>query len=185
MDIQTSISILSLTVAIIAIVVAFRVENRNQKRFDQGISESKKIAEANVKPLLAIYTIGYETFRGMRLANQGQGTAVITNVVLHKNGVEGQNAADLVDLPQSMFWDTYWRFGGTNLYIKAGDERRLLELSQKNLIAQGIDEKEASEILSILKDEMNNIEITIEYEDIIGNKQPDCHLTPSGSDSPS
>ncbi len=178
--IQALSSISSVLVAIIALIIAYRVERRTQARFSDQLDEARKLSEANVKPLLCIYTRGYINDRGLRLENQGLGTAIITNIIISRGNREADTVVDLINMEDKIVWDSYWRFRKPITYLAAGDNKRLVALTLKRLEADGFNNERAMQTLDKLKDELNKISIEIKYSDVFGNEQPPCrHHVPN------
>jgi len=167
-DIQAWVGILSVLAAFAAILLSVFAERRN-----------RQVSQANVRPLLSISSVGYENRRGLRLRNDGVGTAIVTKVTI-TNGNKTSNAvADVVDVGERVVWDTFRRYTPPLQPVAAGDERKLIELTQKGLTnpnTQGkqLSDEQATRILGKLKHEPASVEIAIEYKDIYGNVQPPC-----------
>lgn len=162
-------SIVSMVVAIVALFVAFRVERRNQLRFDDQLKQSRKFAIANMKPLITIQSQIYINRKGITLSNFGVGTAVITNIEFEKGGYSTRSLVELFDLGTEFMWDTFWKFSGDKYYIPANGRRQLVELTSKNLVKQEWSEDEAIALLAKWQAQKAGINVRIEYEDLIGN----------------
>ena len=74
-------------------------------------------------------------------------------------------------------WDSYREFSLPPIYLRAGDHIDLLALSHVSLMAQGFNENEIQEIFGRLNSEIIGTNISIEIEDVLGNKQPKYVIT--------
>jgi hypothetical protein len=79
----------STLVALAALITAFQVERRNQKRFAEQLRQSRELAQAHIRPLLTISSQGYEDLKSVRLVNRGAGYCD-----RHKGGVLSRGAED-------------------------------------------------------------------------------------------
>lgn len=170
-------SSLSVTIAIIAIIISVRAERRAEKRFLSEMALQEKTAQASVKPILAVFTSEFAENKGVVLSNAGVGTAIITNISFAKNGKEVQSLPLLFDLPEKVKWDNYWMFGSKKHYLIAGKSIDLIRLSANNLREQGVSERKISLLLKTMQEQMNGIMVKIDYQDVFGNKQEDSGRT--------
>ena len=159
----------TVAVAVAALCVTFHVERRNQKRFDEQLKQSRQIAIANMKPLLTIHSQTYVNHKGITLANRGVGTAVITDIEFKKDGRTTCNLVTLFNLGHDFMWDTYWKFSGDKYYMAADGKYQLVELTGKNLVAQGWSERQALELLNKWQEQKSGIRVRVEYADLLGN----------------
>ena len=169
--IQAVASILSVLVAVTALAIAFRVEARNSVRFQDQQNLTKEIALANIRPVLAAYTLEYINLKGLTLSNCGVGTAVITDVEFSKNGRTVKNVAKLFSFDKPVIWDTYWTFLKAEDYLRAGDKRALVKLSKGNLVKQGFTEEQALHVLESWQEQLDGITLAATYQNILGNEQ--------------
>jgi hypothetical protein len=167
---QTIAALASVILAIVALVVGLRAEKRSSDRFQAQLEQSERIAKANVRPLLSVYTLKYEDRKGILLANHGVGTAVVTSMNISKAEKEVTNIAKLFQFPSAIAWDDFYRFGETTA-LRAGDEIQLALLTAEGLMSQGYSREEAMRLLKDFETQNLGIEIRIEYEDVLGNKQ--------------
>ena len=72
--------LLSTITAVAALFISFRTERRVQGRFQQQLDLSRRIAEANIRPLLALTISAYVDHKAIELTNHGAGTAVIRKI---------------------------------------------------------------------------------------------------------
>lgn len=170
--IQTVVGVLSILLALVALFVSWKTENRTRNRFLSDQDLNKKIAEANMKPILSIWTTEYINKKGITLINCGTGTAIITKIAFSKQTQIEKNIAKLFTINKPFNWDTYWTFSESKYYIQAGQEIPLVRLSLKGLESQKFDEKEALEILKDWQTELEGIRIEITYYDVLNNQQP-------------
>jgi hypothetical protein len=97
--------ITSTTVAFIALFIGLRNERRSEMRFQEQLNLSRRVAEANARPLLATYINGYEDEKGLVLVNHGSGTAVISDIKFVLGDRSASCAADVIDLPREVIWE--------------------------------------------------------------------------------
>jgi len=162
-------SVASVVVAIVALFVAFRVERRNQLRFEEQIKQSRDIAIANMRPLITVRSQIYINHKGITLSNFGVGTAVITNIEFEKDGYSTHNLVELFDLGTEFKWDTFWKFSGDKYILSADGKYQLVKLTSENLVEQGWSEEQAIELLSKWQEQKSGINVRVEYEDLLGN----------------
>lgn len=169
-DIQAWVGLFSVITAFAAILLSVRTERRN-----------RQVSTANARPLLSISGVGYNNRRGLRLTNNGVGTAIVTKVAIKNGDRTGNSVADVVDVDvgENVVWDTFRRFKPPLQPVAAGEERKLIELTQAGLTSpknQGrvLSDEQATQILQRLKHALATVEITIEYKDIFDNVQPPC-----------
>jgi hypothetical protein len=175
--IQAIASLLSILIATYAIIIARRSDNETVER-------ELKVAAANIKPLLAIETDEYENMKGVILVNHGIGTAVITKIVITKNGET--DPEDMNKLVNFMYqdidekWDFTWDYfseftPGHKQFIDAGMKLYLAKLSEDDLAAKSkLKKTELRKIFNDWDNQLSGVRIYIEYEDILGNKQENC-----------
>ena len=101
----------SLTVGVAALLLSLRSERRNQVRFQHQLDLSRRIAEANVRPLLGLTTNAYEDKR-LELSNHGTGTAVIRSLVFRRGRKAATSVPDILDLPAEVVWDDFADYEG-------------------------------------------------------------------------
>lgn len=175
--IQTIVGALSAFAALAAVIVAVCSERRNQRRFDEQLRESRELAQANVKPLLAVSSQTYADLKSVRLTNRGIGSAIITKVEFSRGQ---QRTTDLVDLFQinerPFLWETFRRLPN-RYFVAPSDTIYLVKLSAPHLRQQGLSEQEAGSILAQWQQQKSGIHVLLEYEDVLGNPQPACDET--------
>ena len=174
--IQTIVGVASVVVAGAALYVAFRIERRNQLRFDDQLQQSREIAIANIKPLLTIHSQIYVNRKGISLVNRGVGTAVITDIEFEKQGRTTRNIVELFDLGSDVLWDTFWKFSGEEYFLSADGKYQLVELTAENLVVQGRTNEKALELLAKWQEQKSGISVRIKYSDLLGNAS-DPYLT--------
>jgi hypothetical protein len=175
--VQAISSLLAVLIATIAMVVTIRAENRAAKRFQADIALQERIAKANLRPLLAVFTAEFTDNKGIVLLNAGIGTAVITDIVFSKDSKTARSVSHLFDLPEGIQWDNSWYFRPRKHYLSAGKSIDLVRLTASNLLRQGISETELKRILDAWQDQMPGISVNIKYEDVLGNRQDDYEIT--------
>jgi hypothetical protein len=165
--------ILSAIVSITALIISFRTERRNQKRFERQLELTNKIASANVKPLLAVSFEGYIDIKGMALDNHGPGTAVVTNLQFHRGKRGSKDLSELIDFDEEVIWNECPSYSDEPVYIPGKSSEVLLRLTLDRLTEDGMSEKRALELLESLEAQMDEISIVVSYEDVLGNKIDD------------
>lgn len=167
--IQIIANIASVIVAVGALIVAFCIERRNQLRFNDQLKQSREIAIANMKPLLTIHPKSYIDHKGIALANRGVGTAVITDIEFEKDGCTTRSLVELFDLGPGFMWDTFWKFSSDKYYLPANEKYQLVKLTTERLVAQGLSDKSALELLVKWQEQKSGIKVRVEYTDLLGN----------------
>lgn len=136
--------------------------------------------EASAVPRLSLIVTFYEDFKQIRLVNCGVGVAVI-NAVEFRNGdtISDRNVAEIFELPfpADVSWDTWRSFlPDEPTYIPPGKAIVLLQLTEKNLIAQGCNHETASKLLRQWQETANRVEFSFRYQDIYENNQPEYKM---------
>lgn len=168
---------LNLLVALSALGVAIGVERRAQKRFQSQIDTQKHLTVEGVKPLVTILTSRWVNYKAVTLINNGTGVAIITEISFSKGDATANNLADLFKLSDDVKWDTWHTFSDPPFYLKAGSSRQFVQISSDNLMRQRLDETTALVILEGWENQADGIFISIKYQDIFGNQQPDYTKT--------
>jgi len=159
------------TVAIIATVaVALAALLFSFFTFKSQLKQSERVARANIKPLLSMKSLNYSDLKSICINNYGIGPAVVTKAEFCRERSESTDRiVDLFDLPVKN-WDTF-----TNLPPKRAIPEKaeviLVKLSLKRLLSDGVEEGKAFDLLKKWNEQKSGIEIKIEYEDILGNRQ--------------
>src|SRR5947207_543993 len=97
----------STVVALVALYLTFRAERRNQMRFQEQLDLSRRIAQANVRPLLAVTVSAYVDHKALELENHGAGTAVIRKLAFRRGRRTAGNVLDLMDFERDIVWDDF------------------------------------------------------------------------------
>lgn len=171
---QTASATATVVVAVTALVVALHAEQRSSSRFQQQLDKADRAAIANVRPLLTIYTLVYLNKKGVVLANQGIGPAIITSVRISRGNRLVHLLPDLFNLSElfdrEVMWDDYTGISAET-YVNSGEEVNLVLLSTLNLTIQGFSDGQQRVIMEEFAKQTQGISIRIEYEDILGNRQ--------------
>ena len=173
MDLLTQLApVASIVVSLLALVVVFRVEHRNQKRFETQLEQSREIAAANLRPLLSLRSQIYVNQKGVSLENFGVGTAVISSIEFFRDGEKPtRHLVELFESPDDYAWDTFWRFSTKRYYLAAGTKHQLVKLTSANLIGQGCSEERALKLLEAWQSQKSGIRVRVRYEDVLDNRQ--------------
>jgi hypothetical protein len=156
----------STAVAFVAIYLSFRSERRNQIRFQEQLDLSRRIAEANIRPLLSLTAKTYVDRKGLELENLGTGTAVITKLTFQRGKHIASDILDVLDLEVDVEWDD---FTSSISNIPSKTSENLVELSEEKLLEQGISKSKAAALLEKLAGQIDEIKLTVTYEDVLGN----------------
>ena len=175
--IQTIANGLPTLIALVALIVAFRVECRNQARFEEQLDQSRKLAQANIKPLLTISSEVYDDRKSVRLINRGIGPAIITKVELSRGVQKTTDLAKLFQIDGQFKWETFRRLPASGVFVSPNETIHLVKLSEPHLLAQDISPEETRSILNQWKQQKSGIRVLLEYEDALGNRQPACDET--------
>ena len=171
---QTTSAIATVVVAVTALVVALNAEQRSSARFQQQLDQADRTAKADLRPLLTIYTLVYLNKKGIVLANQGIGPAIITSVRISRGNKTVDLLPELFDLSKlfnrAVAWDDFTDIGAET-YVKSGEEVNLILLSTGNLGNQGFSARQQGTIMEEFANQTQGVSIRIEYEDILENKQ--------------
>lgn len=170
---ETASQVLTVIVAVSALIFSVVNENRNAKRFQTQIDQSDRIAKAQVRPILSVLRLGYKNMKGIKLINSGAGPAIIhvKSDIFCKNKKYSYNITELMQFEHNFSWNDYFTVG-ENTFLKAGEEINLCLLTEGHLINQGISKNKAEKILQDFDEHKKGINIRIEYEDVLGNPQP-------------
>jgi hypothetical protein len=166
---KISAQMVSTLVGLVALFISFRNEHRNQVRFQQQLDFSKSIAEANVRPLLALTISAYLDRKALELVNHGSGTAVITNIVFRRHDREASCVVDVIDLGRQVVWDDFTELEDTIEYLPSKASDTLIELTTERLTEQGITESEAEALMGNLESQLDEVKVIVTYEDVLGN----------------
>jgi hypothetical protein len=168
--IQSVASLLSIAVAISALAVALRSESRTGRRFEADHELASRIAIANIRPILAVFTAEHTNLRGITLANYGVGTAIITSLSFSRDDVVTRNMVELFNFEHPAVWDNYWGFSEDRYYLRAGGQVTLARISESTVTAVH-GEEVAREMLDSFRRQSAGIEIRMTYEDVLGTVQ--------------
>jgi hypothetical protein len=156
-------------VALVALYLAFRSERRNQIRFEQQLELSRRIATANVRPLLARTVSGYLDRKALELSNHGAGTAILRKVTFRRGKRSAASVLDLLELEQAVVWDDFTELGSSISYIPAKTSETIVELTQDHLLGQGFSARAAAALLEELEKQLDEVQVTATYNDVLGN----------------
>lgn len=168
---DTIANLLTVVVAVIAIIVTFVLDARTKKR-------EMEVAAAHVKPLLAIETEEFEDHKSVKLVNHGHGTAVMTHILIAKHGKADpiNRLANLMYTSREteLMWNQSIYFTpGQTQYLDAGKSLDLVLLTEEFLEGENLSTEEIEQVLADWKKELSGISIEIVYEDVLRNEQKD------------
>jgi hypothetical protein len=157
-------------VALVALYLTFRGERRNQMRFKEQLDLSRRVAKANVRPLLAVTVSAYVDHKALELENHGAGTAVIRKLAFRRGKRTATNVLDLMDFEQEIVWDDFvTEIDDSVLYIRPESSEMMIELTQDRLLEQGFSERDAAALLEDLEKQIDEVRVTVTYDDVLGN----------------
>jgi hypothetical protein len=178
-SIQAVSAIVSTGIAAYAISMGVKAERRSAEaeqraldRYREDRDLQEKIARANIRPFLQTTRFLYQDNRGVALGNAGLGTAAITSINFSRNREVSKCIPDLMDFDIDFHWDTFRRFGDERKFIAPGDSIRLVQLTKEKLLAQDISDADADAIMASCGEQLSEVEIRIEYTDMLDNPQP-------------
>jgi hypothetical protein len=171
------LSFLTAIAALSAVILAILTEIRAQKRFKQGNEIQEKIAASSVKPLLTVNeSLGLNG--QVVLLNEGLGPAIMTEIVFRKDGRQGNSIYSVFDPAFSFQWHLeYKEFTRGASYMSAGQRVNLLFFDIDDLRRQGLMPRTIDAAVRALSDQITGIEVSIHYEDVLGNRQPHYEAT--------
>lgn len=176
-DTSAILNFLTAIAALFAVGLAVASELRAQKRFKEGNEIQEKIAAANIKPLLGINQHLVIDLRKVILYNHGLGSAVITNIVFTKGGRSGYSIPSVLEHVTEVSWKSFKEYSHEGTYLRAGDHDDLLVLSGSWLKDQGLTDAQIIETFRKVDSELAGTKISIEFEDVLGNRQPNFEYT--------
>ncbi|MGH9966406.1 MAG: hypothetical protein ACREBG_01025 [Pyrinomonadaceae bacterium] len=160
----------STAVALVALYLTFRGERRNQIRFKEQLDLSRRIGEANIRPLLAVTVSGYVDRKALELENHGAGTAVVRELAFRRGKHTATDVLDLMEFEQEIEWDDFITgLENSTLYIRPNSSEMMIELTQDHLLEQGFSEDEAATVLKELEKQIDEVRVTVTYDDVLGN----------------
>src|SRR4051794_27039936 len=125
--VQLAAQLTSTLIALVALFIGVRNENRNQARFQQQLDSSKRIAEANVRPLLALTISGYLDRKALELVNHGTGTAVIRSISFSRGDLVASSVPDIIQLSREVIWNDFTELENVTEYLPAKGVDTLIE----------------------------------------------------------
>ncbi|HKM76022.1 MAG TPA: hypothetical protein VJZ32_06365 [Candidatus Bathyarchaeia archaeon] len=166
-DTSAILNSLSAIAALSAVILAILSERRAQKRFEQSNEIQERIAAGNIRPLLRIREniMGYDI--KITLNNDGLGPAVITNITFTKENRSGNSIGAILD---TVKFGSVAVFSERPDYLRAGEHINLYLLSAEELNNEGLKDS-VPDIFRDVKSRLKGTKISIELEDVLGNKQ--------------
>jgi hypothetical protein len=158
-------------VALLAIFIALRSEAGNQARFNLQLSQSKELALASARPILAIEREGYEDVKALAIANHGPGTAIITDLRFVLRKEESTDLGDLIELGEEkeVVWNEIPDFRAP-FYLPGKSSEDALRITDERLVECGFSQKNVPRLLGKIEEQLDAVEIFIKYEDVFGSK---------------
>jgi hypothetical protein len=179
---HVSAELTSTVVALVALILTFRAERRNQARFEkeqQGLAmrfqreqeRSTRVANANVLPCLATEISHYYGHSvGLELWNHGVGVAVIRKITIHRGKLTGEIVPDVLELSRDLeYWSDFLRPGDQTSYLRPQTKEMLVELTEERLVEDGISRREVPSLLEEVAEQLEDVSIVVTYEDVFGN----------------
>lgn len=154
-----------------------------EAQFNERVKLQEKIATANVRPLLTVGQSPRATVAeaiNVVLFNDGLGPAAIKKVTFTRGKATGRSIPSVLDAPdhpRSYSWDAYKEFSDAGTYLRHGENFVLAALTLNNLKAQGFYGNTGQALIFDVENAIRGIKISIEFEDILGHKQPNFEAT--------
>jgi hypothetical protein len=169
--IKLATQVTSSLVAVLALVIALRNEARNQRRFDEQLSQSRKVAQAAARPMLFVEREGYEDEKAITLANYGPGTAIVKKVEFTRGARHAKDIVELLDVEDKadIVWNENTSFE-TPYYMAGKSSEDAFRIQAERLVENKIPAKRVQPLLDEIDNQLDEIEITIEYEDVFGER---------------
>jgi hypothetical protein len=130
--------------------------------------QSDRMVHTNIKPILETYIYDFEDKKSVSLINYGLGPAVITETKFYKNGNESREIEDLFDWPYDGHFN-FSSFGPLPTYVGKDEKMILAEMTSKRVKQKNYSNRR--KIMEVWTNNINGTQITIAYEDILGEKQ--------------
>ena len=150
--------------------------------FYHNLNLQKRIATANVRPLLTLYYV-YDPPYDMEIAlvNAGLGTAVITKSSFKKGKQERRELLSVLKCKNDFKWSQSeifdLRLGKKEDYLLTGYANRLIiaALSKNELKKQHFNNVKIVEIFDEVEEKILGVSLNISYRDVLGNLQTPFH----------
>ena len=170
-SIKLAAQITATLVAVLALIIGLRNEARNQRRFKEQLSQSRKIAQAAARPLLVVEREGYEDEKAIALANHGPGTAILKTLTFARGGRQASDISELLDVGEEVeiFWNESTVFA-IPYYLGGKSREDAFRINEERLRECGVPAKHVQPLLNEIEEQLDEIEITLEYEDVFGER---------------
>jgi hypothetical protein len=174
---QLTATLISLT----ALFVSFRVERRNQRRFQQQLETALEVAKANVAPRLGLSAEAYWNRQAIILRNYGPGTAIITALMCHRGNHSSRDLGDLFAPSANVSFEEISGFSDGKNYAQGHSTEVILLLTLEALVKAGHEPADARRILEALETQIDEFSMTVTYEDVLHNEiETNLRLLPGG-----
>ncbi len=171
----------ALFISLTALFVSFRVERRNQRRFQQQLETSLTVAKANVAPCLGLSAEAYWDRQAIILHNYGPGTAIITELMCHRGNQSSRDLGDLFALAPNVSFEEISGFSDGKNYAPGRSVEVILLLTLEKLVNAGHEPSDARRILEQLEKQIDEFSMTVTYEDVLHNEiESDLRLLSGG-----
>jgi hypothetical protein len=170
-SIKLAAQVTSTLVAVVAVVIGLRIETRNQRRFAEQLSQSRKVAQAAARPMISVESEGYENEKAVTLVNHGPGTAIVTKLTIERSGRHAKDIVELLDVKEKA--DIVWNENTTYetpYYMAGKSSEDAFRIKAERLIENKIPAKRVQPLLDEIDNQLEEIVISIEYEDVFGER---------------
>jgi hypothetical protein len=113
----------------------------------------------------------YENENAITMVNYGPGTAIVKSFMIARGKRQAKDIVDLLDVKEKD--DIVWNENTTyeTPYYMAGNSSEVaFRIKAERLIENGIPAKRLQSLLGEIAEQLEEIEITIEYEDVFGER---------------
>jgi len=169
--IQLGAQVTGTLVALLALFIGLRNEARNQRRFERQISLSEEAARAAARPILAVEREGYENVKALTITNHGPGTAICRSIRFVRGKETTSDLSDLIQLNEAkeIIWNECTEFAAP-YYFAGKTSEDAIRITEAQLAGCKIAPKRIPSLLAEIEEQIDEIEIHIEYEDVYGTK---------------
>lgn len=166
--VQSAVGVASLAVAVTAIWLAKRVDDRASERSRAEHDLSRMIAAASVRPLLSIDVSTFLDKKSIRIVNNGLGPAVVKQLQIRKQSSSTGLIVELMNFSRPFTWEYFtYHADDREVFLAAGTSMELVRQSLEHLVAQGIPDAEARDILERQWfSELAGVSVAVEYTDL-------------------
>ncbi len=144
-------------------------------QLEKQLSLNKEITEKQLLPIIGGYAIGGNNSKEVSfvIENYGGGPAII-NSISFKNldlDISNANIKQILNNDRNFEWDESWSFTQKEYYLYPKQKRILYKLTLDKIKKElKCNEREAKNILKHIRNQRNNLLLTIKYKGVYGEK---------------